>query len=116
MRKRHQMVKRVCSGAINRSDVQRKYTSQKDCQEYCQTDYSGNKTHNRHIPFEECRGIGLDVDPIEDDPELQDLLLTVHHCFMHSLMNTTAYKLIENHLGAAFVKHQAQTVVMQQVP
>lgn len=70
------------------------------------TDYRGNKTHDRHIHIEECQAIGLKVEKIEADPELQDLLLTVHHCYMHSLMNTPSYKMIENHLGAALVKQQ----------
>ncbi len=70
------------------------------------TDYTGNKTHDRHIDFDECKRIGLNVQSVEKDKTLQDLLLTVHHCYMHSLMNTAAYKIIENHLGAAFVKQQ----------
>ena len=73
--------------------------------------YDKNKTHNRHIHFQECLDMGLDVDLIENDPKLQDLVLTVHHCYMHSLMNTPSFKMIENHLGLAFVKQQA--VIMQ---
>jgi ATP-dependent protease ClpP protease subunit len=72
------------------------------------TDYSGNKGHDRHIDFDECKRIGLKVTSLESDQELQDLVLTVHHCYMHSLMNTQAFKIIENQQGAAFVK-QAQT-------
>jgi ClpP class serine protease len=70
------------------------------------TDYSGNKAHDRHIHFEECRKIGLNVKLIEEDQILQDILLTVHHCYMHCLMNTTVFKITENHTGAAFVKQQ----------
>lgn len=77
------------------------------------TDYTGNKSHSRHIPVEECERIGLKIERVEADPRLQDLLLTVHHCFMHSLMNTNSYKMIENHLGSAFVKQAA--MVMQPV-
>jgi len=73
------------------------------------TDYSGNKGHDRHIDFDECRKIGLKVTALEADQTLQDLVLTVHHCYMHTLMNTNAYKIIENQTGAAFVKNaQAQ--------
>jgi ClpP class serine protease len=68
------------------------------------TDYRENRTHDRHIHIDECRKMGLHVVEVESDQTLQDLLLTVHHCFMHSLMNTNAYKMIENHLGVAFVK------------
>jgi ATP-dependent protease ClpP protease subunit len=81
------------------------------------TDYRGNKTHQRHIHFDELHDMDLKVSLIEDDQDLQDLVLTVHHCFMHSLMNTTAFKMIENHKGSAFVKHQAvQQIMMQAVP
>lgn len=75
------------------------------------TDYTGNKTHERHIHFDECKAIGLKVVEIENDPVLQDLILTVHHCYMHSLTNTNSFKLIENHLGTAYVKQQIQAQV-----
>jgi hypothetical protein len=68
------------------------------------TDFTGNRTHSRHIHYEECVKIGLKVSLVEDDQELQDLVLTVHHCYMHSLTNTTSFKMIENHRGNAFVK------------
>lgn len=80
------------------------------------TDFKGNKTHSRHIHFDECRDIGLDVRLVEEDQELQDLVLTVHHCYMHSLMNTAAFNMIENHLGHAFVKQQAVFQVPVQMP
>lgn len=63
------------------------------------TDYTGNKTHERHISYDECVKMGLNVKLIEDDPVLQDLVLTVHHCYMHVFMNTSAFKVIENHLA-----------------
>ena len=72
------------------------------------TDYSGNKGHDRHFHIEDCKAIGLKVTEVEKDQDLQDLLLTVHHCYMHSLMNTPSYKMIENHEGTAFVKQKAQ--------
>lgn len=68
------------------------------------SDFKGNKTHSRHIHFDECEAMQLKVSLIEDDQPLQDLVLTVHHCYMHSLMNTNSFKIIENHKGAAFVK------------
>jgi hypothetical protein len=70
------------------------------------TDYKGNKTHERHIHFDECQAMGLNVTELEEDSTIQDLVLTVHHCFMHALMNTDSFKMIENHEGSAFVKHQ----------
>lgn len=77
------------------------------------TDYTGNKTHNRHIHFDELYAMGLNVKLLETDDKFQDLVLTVHHCYMHSLMNTPSYKMIENHLGSALVKQQLMQVVRQ---
>jgi ClpP class serine protease len=68
------------------------------------TAYRKNKGHSRHVHYEDCKKMGLKVEKIETDPEFQDLLLTVHHCYMHALMNTPSFKMIENHLGIAFVK------------
>lgn len=77
------------------------------------THYGKNKAHDRHIHFEECDSIGLNVKLIEEakdengekDSVFQDLILTVHHCYMHTLMNTQAYKMIENHLGTGISKN-----------
>ena len=74
-------------------------------------DFTRNKTNERHIHYDEARDIGLKVSQVEDDQELQDLIVTVHHCFMHALMNTSSFKLIENHLGAALVKQQGAVKV-----
>lgn len=77
---------------------------------HCLTHYTGNKTHDRHIHGEECLKMGLVVKSIEDDPssdvDFQDLILTVHHCYMHILMNTPVFKVIENHMGVGMTKSQ----------
>jgi hypothetical protein len=78
-------------------------------------DYGKNKAHDRHIHFEECQKIGLNVRLIEDakdenghnDDVFQDLILTVHHCYMHLMMNTQVFKAIDNHNGVGFSKQQA---------
>jgi hypothetical protein len=71
-----------------------------------------HKSHERHIPIAQCKDLGLRVKALEDDDELQDLVLTVHHCYMHVLMNTATFKIIENHTGAAFAKQQQQQVTL----
>jgi fructoselysine-6-P-deglycase FrlB-like protein len=78
------------------------------------SNYRGNKTHSRHIHFDELKAIGLKVTLIEDDQKLQDLILTVHHCYMHALMNTPAFKIIENHKNSAFIKMQFIPPIQQQ--
>ncbi|RBL70123.1 S49 family peptidase [Pseudomonas sp. MWU13-2625] len=66
-------------------------------------DHAGTKTHSRHLHIEDAVNIGLKVVQLEDDPELQDLVLTVHHSYMHTFANTSAGKIIENHAGSAIV-------------
>lgn len=57
--------------------------------------------HDKHIGFDQCEEAGLKVIRLEDDQKLQDLVLTVHHAFMHTLSNTSFSKAIENHKGVA---------------
>jgi len=78
------------------------------------SDYDENKAHARHIHYDAARKAGLVVKLLEDDKDLQDLVLTVHHCYMHALQNSTAFKIIENHLGAAVVKNLTPQILQQQ--
>jgi hypothetical protein len=81
------------------------------------SDADVHKSHDRHIPMAKCQELGLRIRVLEDDGELQDLVLTVHHCYMHAIMNSGTFKIIENHTGAAFVKAQQQMQIMpQQLP
>jgi ClpP class serine protease len=81
------------------------------------TNYKQNRGHSRHIHIDECIAMGLKIEALEDmGDEMQDLILTVHHCYMHSLMNTASFKMIENHLGVAFVKQQQIVQVVANGP
>lgn len=68
------------------------------------TDLGSNKGHDRHFQFKECKDMGLRVVALEKDEVFQDLVLTIHHCYMHTLANTVAFKIIENHDGKAIVR------------
>lgn len=70
------------------------------------TALSSSKGHDKHIHFDECNAMGLKVKSLEDPSQkkLQDLVLTVHHCYMYTLSNTGAFKIIENHTGRRWVK------------
>jgi hypothetical protein len=61
------------------------------------------KTHSRHIHMDVARDLGLKVFALEDDPELQDLVLTVHHAYQHTLANSPVLKIVENNLGQAMM-------------
>jgi ATP-dependent protease ClpP protease subunit len=74
------------------------------------------RAHNTHIQVQQCQDAGLNVVRLEQDQRLQDLVLTVHHCYMHTLANTPAFKITENHLGRAIVRIQQQMVQLVQQP
>jgi ClpP class serine protease len=68
------------------------------------SDHSAHKSHDRHIHLKECRDIGLNVLALENDSHLQDMVLTIHHAYMHTFAGTNAIKIIENHNGVAMVQ------------
>jgi hypothetical protein len=66
-------------------------------------DHSATAAHARHISLSRCEEIGLKVERLEDDKKLQDLVLTVHHAYMHTFSMSPAIKIIENQNGVATV-------------
>jgi len=76
-------------------------------------DHLLTKNHSRHLSFQTCKDIGLKVEALEKDPELQDLVLSIHHIYIHTLSSTPAYKMIENQNGTAFIQIAQQVVVQQ---
>jgi len=82
------------------------------------TDLSTNKGHDKHLHPQECKDIGLVIKDLEDpaDKTLQDLVLTVHHCYMFALSNTASFKIIENHVGRRYVKIQQELQMLVPPP
>ena len=62
--------------------------------------HTSTKSHSRHINIDEANRY-LKVRRLEEDNELQDLVLTVHHAFMHTFSNSSIIKIVENHNGQA---------------
>jgi len=65
--------------------------------------HKGTLSHNRQILISDLQKFGLKVMSLEDDSVLQDLVLTVHHAYMHTFSTAAAIKIIENHNGKAIV-------------
>jgi Serine dehydrogenase proteinase len=68
------------------------------------SDHKANKSHSRHISKQKCSDLGLSIESMEDDQELQDRILSVHHSFMLTFTRTAAVKIVENQLGVAYVE------------
>lgn len=62
-------------------------------------------SHARHISMAKAEDLGVKVVPLEDDPVLQDRVLTVHHACIQTLGETPAFKIIENQNGISFITH-----------
>lgn len=73
-------------------------------------DHILTKSHARHISIQRAEELGIKVIKLEDDPRLQDAVLSVHHSCIHTLTSTPAIKIIENHKGTAFI----QTIILRQ--
>jgi hypothetical protein len=73
-------------------------------------DSSRHKSHGKAIDREEARAQGVTVIDLETDQALQDAVLSLHHAVMITLQSPTV-KIIENHLGRAFVIQQAQQII-----
>lgn len=54
------------------------------------TDQNITKSHFRHIPTPVCMQSGLKVKYIEDDQELQDIILSIHHASTLTIVNTSS--------------------------
>ena len=76
------------------------------------SDHALSKSHARHLSVKKCKEIGLNVIELENDHNLQEAVLSVHHTCIHTLSSTPAFKIIENHIGRAYIQI-AQNVVVQ---
>ena len=65
-------------------------------------------SHGRRIGREQAKKFGLKITNLEDDPVFQDLVLSVFYSTTFTFDATPAAKIIENHLGHAFIKQFQQ--------
>lgn len=70
-----------------------------------------NKAHNKHLHIERLRKLGIAVEALEDDQDLQDAVLTVHHCYIHTMTNTPCLKIVENQDGRALIRNMGPQTV-----
>lgn len=75
------------------------------------SDYGEFRSHGRRVSRDAVRDLGCHVVDLEDDQELQDAVLSVHHAYSLTLGGTPATKIIENHHGRAWINQH----IVQQV-
>ncbi len=74
------------------------------------------KSHGRHLTRSELEARQLKVEHLETDQTTQDLVLSVFHATTHTFSATGAVKIIENHLGKAFIKMAQRVIAVPQPP
>jgi hypothetical protein len=72
------------------------------------SDHAETKSHARHISLAMAKSLGIVVECLEDDNELQDDVLSVHHACILTISSTAAIKMIENQEGNAFIQQVQQ--------
>ncbi|MDV8058233.1 SDH family Clp fold serine proteinase [Rhodococcus sp. IEGM 1343] len=66
-------------------------------------DHSLTLSHSRHISAEKAKDLGIKVVDLEDNDDLQEAVLSLHHACIQTLSETHAFKIIENQNGVSFV-------------
>ena len=61
--------------------------------------------HGRRIGLGECADVGLTLEPLEDDQDFQDEVLTAYHLLTILFEQSTAVKIVRNQNGQSWVKH-----------
>ncbi len=74
-------------------------------------DYDSFQSHGRRVGPQPARNQGVHVTRLEDDHDLQDAVLSVHHAAMHTFSNTMSAKIVENHHGRAWVQSRRDMLV-----
>ena len=72
------------------------------------SDHKQFKSHGRHISRNELENKGFLVEVLEDDQNFQDYVLSIYHSMTHMFNDQPVAKIVENHLGRAFVKLDTQ--------
>jgi len=79
-------------------------------------DHNNFKSHSRFIDRQKARNLGLEIEDLESDQTLQDAVLSVFHSTTHTFNASPAVKIVENHLGKAFIKQQTVQPIMMAPP
>ncbi len=67
--------------------------------------HSTTKMHDRHIPYTKCLDLGLKVTPLEDNQDLQDAVLSLHHTIMIIIDRSPIVKIIGNNDGKIYINN-----------
>lgn len=67
-------------------------------------DNTTSYSHSRHISRETCIGAGLNINKLENNQELQDAVLSLHHTYMILMDSFNISKIVENQIGSCYLQ------------
>lgn len=67
-------------------------------------DHALTLSHARHLDIRQVQNAGVKVVALEDDQELQEAVLTVHHASIQTLSDTGCIKIIENQNSVSHIR------------
>ena len=72
-------------------------------------EHDSSKAHGRHFDMNFCISAGLKIKSIEEDNDLQDAILSVHHAYTHTISALPVVKIIESNSGSAYISTKQET-------
>lgn len=78
-------------------------------------DHKNFKIHGRYLDREKLRAQGIKIVNLEADKNQQDFILSLYHATTHTFTHSGAVKIIENHLGNAYINQLQQILVQERV-
>ena len=63
-------------------------------------------SHSRHISKDDCRVAGLPISDLEANQDLQDAVLSLHHCYMILIDSISFVKIVMNQDGRAYLQNK----------
>ena len=71
-------------------------------------EHDSSKLHGRHFDIEFCKEIGLKILEMEEQSELRDAILSVHHSFIASFSSGPMTKIIESSNNKTWIAYNKQ--------
>lgn len=67
--------------------------------------HNNSYSHSRHLSKQDCKNAGLNVSDLEANQDLQDAVLSLHHCYMILLDKFSISKIVENNIGGRYMQN-----------
>lgn len=67
--------------------------------------HNNSYSHSRHMSKRDCKAAGLNVVDLEANQDLQDAVLSLHHCYMILFDKFLISKVVENNIGGRYMQN-----------